>query len=704
VLLVLDNCEHVVDAAADLVALILDKCPRVTILTTSREPLAVPGEVRLPVGPLPAPPVDADQSRFGDYAAMELLLERGRAVRPDLATRGLEAAALAEICRRLDGIPLALELAAARFNILTPSQVADRLDDRFRLLTGGARTVLPRQQTLRAVVDWSWDLLDAAERGLLEVCAVFAGGAALEDLESVAGAEVLDILGRLVSKSLAVAELRDGAMRYRLLETIREYARERLAESGREQSVRDRHAAHYAELAYFADQRLRGPDQLIWIARLDAEGDNLRAALDWAMRREDAYAALSLCSGLAWYWMLRGRRDARAALRQAIALAERVGATGGLSYCRALAADGFSAFEGGLVEEAGRSLSRSLHAYQAYGGHHTVAELSSVLLAMFDPPRLTRQMVDSDARCSAAGDDWGLAVIRMFHARVLTDEDNPAAERYARHAMELFRKCGDRWGAAECGQVLGQVESLRGHHREALAVYAQSAAFARELGTVGETTLTLVYVQSAWEHEYLGETQAADRMLAEAERTAGDGAVGEVGGFLWLARAEVARRRGDAETASRSLDRARKSVEKGFSAPFRAVFDVIAAQLAVEAGDYPAAGRYLARGLEQATEFFFDVPDVAACVETLAAVAHGLGETGRAATFLGAASAIRPLVLPPTRARDALRTTEAVRGALGAAEYERAYARGRALSKDAAHRMACADAKRYGVTDQLRRL
>src|SRR6266702_8193933 len=196
-LLVLDNCEHVIDAAAGLAAKILAACPRVTILATSREPLGVPGEQRLPVAPLAVPPQNSSEDRLTSYAAMQLLLERGRAVRPGLGAAGEDGAALAEICRRLDGIPLALELAAARFNVLTPRQVADRLDDRFRLLTTGARTALPRQQTLRAVVDWSWELLSGRERELLAVCGVFAGGAALEDLEGVSGLDGLDALDQI---------------------------------------------------------------------------------------------------------------------------------------------------------------------------------------------------------------------------------------------------------------------------------------------------------------------------------------------------------------------------------------------------------------------------------------------------------------------------------------------------------------------------
>ncbi|MBK3590202.1 AfsR/SARP family transcriptional regulator, partial [Streptomyces sp. MBT57] len=234
-LLLLDNCEHVVDAAAALADHLLTHCPQLTVLATSREPLGVPGEFVRPVEPLPDP------------MALRLLAERGAAARPGFRTDTDEAtaAACAEICRRLDGLPLAIELAAARLRMLTPRQIADRLDDRFRLLTSGSRTVLPRQQTLRAVVDWSWELLDGAERAVLRRLSVFAGGCGIAAAEEVCALpapadgvavgplDVAGLLGSLVDKSLVVAAPgEDAEMRYRLLETVGEYAAERLAEAG----------------------------------------------------------------------------------------------------------------------------------------------------------------------------------------------------------------------------------------------------------------------------------------------------------------------------------------------------------------------------------------------------------------------------------------------------------------------------------------
>ena len=258
-LLLLDNCEHVIDAAAALADQLLARCPGLTVLATSREPLGVPGEFVRPVDPLPDP------------MALRLLADRGAAARPGFRVDADErtAAACAEICRRLDGLPLAIELAAARLRMLTPRQIADRLDDRFRLLTSGSRTVLPRQQTLRAVVDWSWDLLDEAERTVLRRLSVFAGGCDLAAAEAVCADrprdahDVAGLLGSLVDKSLVVAApAADGRMRYRLLETVGEYAAERLDEAGERDAAERRHLVFYRELARTTDPELRGAGQL----------------------------------------------------------------------------------------------------------------------------------------------------------------------------------------------------------------------------------------------------------------------------------------------------------------------------------------------------------------------------------------------------------------------------------------------------------
>ena len=311
-LLILDNCEHVIGAAAELAETLLTHCPGLTILATSREPLGVPGESVRPVEPLLPDP------------AHRLFTERAVAAQPD-ADVTHDPAAVDEICRRLDGLPLAIELAAARLRMLTPRQIADRLDDRFRLLTSGSRTALPRQQTLRAVVDWSWDLLDEPERTVLREVSVFAGGWDLDAAEAVCTGPVAEIVGALVDKSLVVAtpgRRGTGGMRYRMLETIHEYAAERAAETPELRATAERrHRAWVRALVEEADPLLRSADQLRWIRRLESDLDNIRAALHRSLVAADEPETGSIVLAMGWFWWLRNfRREGATWADQALRL------------------------------------------------------------------------------------------------------------------------------------------------------------------------------------------------------------------------------------------------------------------------------------------------------------------------------------------------------------------------------------------------
>jgi predicted ATPase/class 3 adenylate cyclase len=319
-LLVLDNCEHLLDACAALADGLMRGCPRLRILATSREVLGITGETSWRVPSLSAPPPTGSPSvaALGQYEAVRLFVERALAVQPDFQVTPANGPAIAQVCWRLDGIPLAIELAVARLRVLTPEQIVSRLDDRFRLLTGGSRTALRRQQTLEATIDWSYSLLTKPEHELLRRLAVFAGGwtlAAAEDVVAAQGTEacdVLDRLVRLVEKSLVVAEPGSaGETRYGLLETVRQYARERLEETsvgGSEDEmtlVRDRHLAYFLRLAEEAEPELRDIDQDRWLVRLETEHDNFRAALEWAVARHPI-AGLRLAAALIWFWYLHG--------------------------------------------------------------------------------------------------------------------------------------------------------------------------------------------------------------------------------------------------------------------------------------------------------------------------------------------------------------------------------------------------------------
>ena len=353
-LLVLDNCEHLVAAAATLADRVLAACPRVRILATSREPLNITGEALWTVGPLTLPPDPAvtpsfyaerrgpgvtlppgsaagptgngETGRIQDFASVRLLAQRAGAVRPGFEVSEGNAAAVARICRALDGMPLAIELAAARLRTMAPEQVATRLADRFQLLTGGGRTTVPRHQTLRAVVDWSWDLLDEDERAVWRRFAVFTGGATLEAAEQVcAGSgiradEVLDLLTALADKSLLT--VRHDPPRYAMLEIIRAYGLERLAEAGERDELRQAHAQYFLRLADRSQEYLRGGQQLEWVRKLAEDQDNLYATIRGAVTAGDADTAVGLVGALGWYWWLRSLKTEGAELAaEALAIA-----------------------------------------------------------------------------------------------------------------------------------------------------------------------------------------------------------------------------------------------------------------------------------------------------------------------------------------------------------------------------------------------
>ncbi|MDX1469409.1 MAG: adenylate/guanylate cyclase domain-containing protein [Acidimicrobiia bacterium] len=315
ILLVLDNCEHLVDPAARFAAAALGAGTGVTILATSREMLGVPGEYPFQVKSLASPESLDDEVRAAllRYPAVQLFSERGELARPGWRVTAENSASVVQICQRLDGMPLAIELAAARLRMMRADQIAERLDDRFRLLTGGSRTVLPRQQTLEAAIDWSFDLLSDDEKTLFGRLAVFMGGFTLEAAEAVCGIEpldpyaVLDHIGHLVDKSLVQAEEKEDGVRYRMLETLRQYARQRLADSEEVEGMRRRHADYFRSLVEEAEPNLRGQDEAYWFRRLDDELDNIRQAMSWALDARQPATAQVMAGSLYRYFMYRFR-------------------------------------------------------------------------------------------------------------------------------------------------------------------------------------------------------------------------------------------------------------------------------------------------------------------------------------------------------------------------------------------------------------
>ena len=341
-LLILDNCEHLLEASARLVDRLLDSCPRLRILATSREALGVEGEIRWVVPPLSVPNPQHMHSleQLEAYESVRLFVERARGRDTSFATSPHNARVVAEICRRLEGIPLAIELAAARVGTLSLEQISQRLTDSLKLLTGGTKTQMAKQRTLRGALDWSHELLSEDEKKLFKRLSVFAGGWTLEASESVGGGEgveeddILDVLSGLVEKSLVMVEASEGSsVRYRMLEPVRQYAREKLEESGENEEVRRQHASFFLALSEDAEPGLRGPQDTEWLQRLEAEHDNLRAALSWTLESEEAELGLRLGGALGTFWHAHGHmgegrkwleaalaKDARASVGASVAV------------------------------------------------------------------------------------------------------------------------------------------------------------------------------------------------------------------------------------------------------------------------------------------------------------------------------------------------------------------------------------------------
>ncbi|KAA0931939.1 AfsR/SARP family transcriptional regulator [Streptomyces apricus] len=709
-LIVLDNCEHVVDAAARLVEQLLERCPGLTVLATSREPLGVPGELLRPVEPLPEP------------YALKLLADRGAAARPGFRVED-DPEAAAEICRRLDGLPLAIELAAARLRMLTPRQIADRLDNRFRLLTSGSRTVLPRQQTLRAVVDWSWDLLDEDERDVLRRLSVFAGGCDLAAAEAVCGPAALEVLGSLVDKSLVVAAPsgRGGEMRYRLLETVAEYAGQRLDASGERPATERAHLTYYRELARTTDPLLRGPGQRAAIELLQLESENTRAALQHAVAAGDEQEALCLVLSLAWYWQIRDvRMVARNWSKEAMALGPDPFAPGAERAvplhepCTAapppMRAEVLAEARRGVhllnmahmdletdswqTPEAEARLRRITDTYEP--GFPQVCRIPGYLwfYAVLITGKLERlrEVIDASiATCRELGYDWELAVALQMRANMLANRADWAgdATRDANESLELFVGLGDGWGAAEALSARAEAHERRGEYERAAADYEKAIAHAERLGALAQTAVLSARLGSVLIDA--GRLEEGERLLRDVlERAEGTHNEAIPGARLFLA--TCLGRTGRIPEARLQIERLRSD----FGAVRVMVFDGfvwgVEAWLDSMEGRYEDAVTKVRSALDRARDPLTQMiaPHMFSAHLTTAALALAGVQDGRragdAARCLGAADGL----LPPAHFRVAMeretreRAEAAARAALGDTEYETAYAQGDGLSYEEA--------------------
>ncbi|MEV5720324.1 BTAD domain-containing putative transcriptional regulator [Amycolatopsis mediterranei] len=678
-LLVLDNCEHVVDAAARLADELLHRAPRLRILATSREPLAITGEALCPLGPLPVPAERAAPAEAAELDSARLFLDRAAAVRPDFVLDESTVDHVGEICRRLDGMPLALELAAARLRSMTVAQIAGRLGDRFRLLTSGSRTALPRQRTLRAVVEWSWELLAEPELVLARRLAVFAGGAELAPIEAVCGDELLPVadvpyvLGSLVEKSIVDTVDAGGEPRYRMLETLRVYATERLVESGEHDRTRRAMARYYAELAQRLEPTLRTAGQLRAIDQYEAESANMIAALRGAIEMSDVDNAVALLDGMFWYLTILGQGGRIGSLlRETLEFGDRLPPAALAAY-RAL---------GYLMDAIPVRSDRPeiLRLVDACVRTEAVDRYPGLAVAL---PMLAFLGGDREIAVREVGraarhpDQWTRAGAHWVESFLLDDAgDVEGADRARDLAHAGFEAVGDRWGIAMTLSFKAYSLSQNGESAKAIEIYQQGLALSMELRSYEDA------VQHWWrlavERARAGDFEGAWRDQEAAERYGEDIANLQHRAILMFGRLELLLRTDRLAEARALLDRVAAMggddwFPGGIGDEFIHAFE---ARLLLAQGRADEAEPH-ARIAIQAINQRGDMPDLAGVVELLAIIRERQGRPETAARVLAASAVIRGRLdrgSPEVRA-----LIESLRAALP--DYGSRYEAGRQVSK-----------------------
>ncbi|MCY1145423.1 BTAD domain-containing putative transcriptional regulator [Actinoplanes sp. Pm04-4] len=613
-LLILDNCEHVIEAAATFAHRVLGECRGLRILATSREPLGITGEALWQVEPLPS------------ASAVELLRDRASAVRQDLPD---DEATMARVCQALDGMPLAIELAAARLRTMTLDQLAHRLDDRFRLLTGGSRTALPHHRTLRAVVDWSWELLTDAERTVLRRLSVFSGGATLEAAERVCeDPDVFELLTSLTEKSLLVTT-GDQAPRYRMLGTIYEYAVQRLAEAGETESARQAHLAWFTELAETADPHLRRAEQLEWLAVLAVEHDNLAAAMRGAIAAGDAQAAMRLAAGAGWYWWLAGHKAE--GLELLIAATEVPGEVTDEVRAVAYALAVHFVSSGRSVEHR---LSEWVHkAYEYCLRSRPSGPWLGIVGALERMERTPHELLSAWEPLLDDADPWvrALARLHLGKSRIILGHSGREADDYLEAALAEYRALGERFGIWFALTELSERTAVRGNLAGACELVEEAIAAVTELGSVEDVIRMRGRQAQMW--WMLGEEEASAAALAEAERQAGRVTWQDALGELAWSKAELARWRGDSAGAREHLAVALALL----GANAQAMADDQLAYLTEDVGEARAHRTAAYRAMAESGY----APLVAQMLVGVADLALRQGDAARAAQLLAASSRVR---------------------------------------------------------------
>ncbi|BEL08295.1 BTAD domain-containing putative transcriptional regulator [Actinoplanes sichuanensis] len=694
ILLLIDNCEHVIDAVAHLISALLVRCPRLRVLATSREPLAVDGESLVPLGPLGLPAATAGATEAAGSPAVRLFVERAAAVRPDFTIDDETAGDVVRIVRGLDGLPLALELAAARLRTLGLTELAVGLSDRFRLLTSGNRTAQPRHRTLRAVITWSWNLLADDERDLAERIAVLPGGVTVSSATAISGSGVsaADLLAALVDRSLL--QLAPGG-RYRMLETIREYGIERLAEQGTLGAVRDLAARHLAALVSEYDARLRTVAQVEALRTMRAEYDNTLAALRHFCDVGDARAALSLALDLGWYWQMFGRHaDAAYWLAEALAVPGDADPVA-IDSAEAILVLNRTGHEPGLLTETAaqrrdrvRALADRLAAHPELPG--PAGAIAAFILYFAGDNELAEQRVN---RLIDGPDRWLSAMAHMMRAQIA--ENNGDVEQMGRDAalaLDGFRALGDRWGQATVLPLRALVRQYDGDLDGALGDLRAARALAFEFGSLDIADEIFIDLRWADLHMRRGEPNEARAALAQARGRAERSDSGEMrllvdaleaGMMIWL---------GDLDRATELIDRAAAGMGIGGAeeADMRlllggdhgcAIVGAVRASLAVRQGDPDTAEKALAVAYPAAVQTQ-DMPILALVAVAAGGLAVQRGRSREAAALLGAAARLRGA--HDHTALDVITVATRARAVLGEEGFGEAYAVGWNLETAAA--------------------
>ncbi|MFF0339421.1 BTAD domain-containing putative transcriptional regulator [Kribbella sp. NPDC004875] len=705
ILLVLDNCEHLVQEVAGLVDSLLASCPRLRVLTTSREPLSIPGEHLHPVGPLGLPP-EHDGAGVDAYPAMQLFVDRARAVRPDFALIDANREAVAEICRRLDGMPLAIELAAARLRALNPPQIVDRLTDRFRLLTSGSRTALPRHQTLRAVVEWSWDLLDPDEQAVARRLSLFSGGATLDAAEQICSDEsippesVLGVLASLVDKSLVEAAADERSVRYRMLETVRAYGAEQLKAAGEYERFRRAHTVYFSRMLRKARPKLRTGEQIQWIARLTADQENLIDGLRNAIDTGSARVAVQMVAVLGEYWTMSGRpAEAVNWMQAALAVP---GKSVPLDKAEALYLLAMGRMSG--EQDPVRSFQQMIRGLATVRWmtrrHQLLVDSGIGLFTNAVWAAIRRDKVTCFEQLEAAGrhpDPW-IRNMGVMTSAMFRENDGEVAEMAANLTVALngFREIGDRFGMSMALRGLAGYQANNGEHAEALESLIEALRLIEELGTTeGVAQLLGSCAVSRIElADYDGARADLDRALRLSEENGSRG--GQAMSYMGMAK--LAHRTG-------RYDEARELAEHGYS-----LLDLEVERMAPhgQAALLSQLGRVYAstgqvedaqRCSQEAVQLALgteDMPVAAAVIETSVDVLVVTEEFELAARTLGLAATLKGTRAIPDA--DVQRLVGQLRDALGNERFETGYDAGAALTRAEA---VAELRKRYSIPDPL---